>query len=95
MEFLNNIITSFQANMSLYALVLVGLWALLWWSIENFRSLVQIIGSVLAPFFQPNENKTLVERFGKWAGKLQPNKIDDDLQLITVKTVKLFELFEL
>lgn len=66
--FLKFVIAIFHTNLPLYAIALVGLWALLCWSIENFRSLVQIIGSVLAPYFQPNENKTLIERFGKWAG---------------------------
>lgn len=47
----------------------VGLWALACWCYENLRSLFQIIFNVLTPFFMPHENKSLVERFGKWAGR--------------------------
>lgn len=56
-------------NVLLYLLALAGVWAVLWWSIENLRSVVQITMSFLTPYFQPQENKSLVERFGKWAGK--------------------------
>lgn len=56
-------------NVLNYLLVLAGIWAVLWWSIDNFRSIVEITKSVLTPYFQPQENKTLVEKYGKWAGK--------------------------
>lgn len=52
-----------------YILALIGLWAFTWWSYENFKSVIQIIKNILAPYFQPQENKGLVERYGKWAGK--------------------------
>jgi ribosomal protein S2 len=58
----------FYTNVPFYLLALAGIWAVLWWSIENLRSIVQITKSVLSPYFQPQENKSLVERFGKWAG---------------------------
>lgn len=48
---------------------LIGLWALSCWLYENLKSLVQIVIAVLTPYFVPAENKSLVERFGKWAGK--------------------------
>lgn len=48
---------------------LIGLWALSCWLYDNLKSLVQIVIAVLTPFFVPAESKTLVERFGKWAGK--------------------------
>lgn len=48
---------------------LIGLWALTWWSYENFKSVIQIIKAILTPYFQPQENKGLVEKYGKWAGK--------------------------
>lgn len=48
---------------------LVGLWALSCWLYDNLKSVVQIVIAVLTPYFVPAENKTLVERFGKWAGK--------------------------
>lgn len=58
----------FHTNLIYYLLVLAGVWAVLWWSIENLRSIVQILRSVLTPYFQPNENKSLLEKYGKWAG---------------------------
>lgn len=59
----------FYTNLLNYLLVLAGVWAVLWWSIENFRSVVEITKSVLTPYFQPHENKSLVEKYGKWAGE--------------------------
>ncbi|CRK86576.1 CLUMA_CG000181, isoform A [Clunio marinus] len=50
-----------------YGLTLIGFWALFCWSIDNFRSVIQIIKSILMPYFQPYENKTLAEKYGKWA----------------------------
>lgn len=52
-----------------YLLVLAGVWAVLCWSIDNFRSVLEITKSVLTPYFQPQENKSLVEKYGKWAGE--------------------------
>lgn len=49
--------------------VLLGLWAFSCWLYDNLKSLVQLVIAVLTPYFVPAENKTLVERFGKWAGK--------------------------
>jgi hypothetical protein len=58
----------FHTYVPFYCLCAIGLWALLWWSYENLKSPVQVIKGVLSPYFQPNENKSLVERYGKWAG---------------------------
>lgn len=58
-----------DVNVILNLLALAGTWAVLWWSIDNFRSIVEIVLSILTPYFQPQERKTLVERYGKWAGK--------------------------
>lgn len=52
-----------------YAFALVGIYALCWWLIDNLRSLVQLLTAVLTPYFQPVDDKSLVERFGEWAGK--------------------------
>lgn len=58
----------FSVQLLAWILVLIGLYALLWWSIENFKSIVQIIRSVLVPYFQPQEDIKLSEKFGSWAG---------------------------
>ncbi|XP_055642784.1 inactive hydroxysteroid dehydrogenase-like protein 1 [Toxorhynchites rutilus septentrionalis] len=52
---------------SVTALSIVGLWVLIVWLYDNLKSFVQIIQSLLAPYFVPSENKSLTERFGKWA----------------------------
>lgn len=70
MEFVLRTLANFllHTNVIFYLLALAGVWAILWWSCENLKSVLQIIKSVLAPYFQPQENKTVVEKFGKWAG---------------------------
>lgn len=75
----------FYKNVLLYLLALAGVWAVLWWSIDNFRSIVQITRSFLIPYFQPQENKSLVEKFGKWAGKEE-----EDLFRQKILTIKNF-----
>lgn len=75
MEILIQKLSNIFSPVPFYILALIGLWALTWWSYENFKSVIQIIKSVLTPYFQPQENKTLVERYGKWAGK-KINKIN-------------------
>ncbi|CAO1336764.1 unnamed protein product [Diamesa serratosioi] len=50
-----------------YALILAGVWAVMCWSIDNLKSVIQIIQSILTPYFRPHENKSLIERYGKWA----------------------------
>ena len=62
----NHLLTNFQQIY--YALIIAGIWAVLCWSIDNLKSVIQIIQSILTPYFQPNENKSLIERYGKWAG---------------------------
>ena len=58
-----------HTNVLYNLLCVVGLWALSCWCYENFKSLFQIIFNVLTPFFMPHENKSLVEQYGKWAGR--------------------------
>lgn len=65
-------IIAFVLNIQFLAwiLILIGLYAVLWWSIDNLKSIVQIVHSLLVPYFQPQEVLKLSERFGNWAGKL-------------------------
>lgn len=58
-----------------YVFAVIGIYALCWWLIDNLRSLVQVVTAVLTPFFQPADEKSLVERFGGWAGKRITSKI--------------------
>lgn len=65
--------TLFGLPLLVYAFALIGLYAICWWLIDNLRSLVQLVVAVLTPYFQPAEDKTLVDRFGGWAGKQTDN----------------------
>lgn len=48
---------------------LVGLVALAYFIYENFISVVSIIKAVLQPYFQPQVSNSLVDKYGKWAGR--------------------------
>ena len=71
MDNIHDKIVNFYLNyqVPLFSLALIGLYALTWWSYENFKSILQIFKALLSPYFLPNENKSLPEKYGKWAGK--------------------------
>lgn len=58
----------FSIQFTVVVLALIGIYALLWYIIENFKSVIQVIRSFLVPYFQPQEDLPLSERFGSWAG---------------------------
>lgn len=66
----------FSVQCTALILILIGAYALLWWSIDNFKSIVQIITSFLVPYFQPQEDLPLSEKFGSWAGMWLNETID-------------------
>ncbi|XP_031635052.1 hydroxysteroid dehydrogenase-like protein 1 [Contarinia nasturtii] len=45
----------------------IGLYAFLWWFIDNFKSLFQIAWNLLVSFLQPKNNVPLNEKYGNWA----------------------------
>lgn len=49
-------------------LAIVGVYALCWWIVDNLKSVVQVVRALLTPYFQPQEELTLLERYGSWAG---------------------------
>lgn len=49
-------------------LIIIGVYASIWWLINNLKSTIQITLALLRPFFQPLEDLPLTERFGNWAG---------------------------
>ncbi|XP_026480547.1 inactive hydroxysteroid dehydrogenase-like protein 1 [Ctenocephalides felis] len=53
--------------MILVLLAIFGLVALVLWLGETLWSVIQAVRSILAPFFQPQEARTLRERYGDWA----------------------------
>lgn len=59
----------FSVQFFLLIFVCIGVYALCLWLIDNLKSIVQIVGAILLPYFQPEENLTLAERYGNWAGK--------------------------
>ena len=72
MESMQDKIVNFYLNyqVPLLTLSLIGLYAYIWWAYENFKSILQIVKALLSPYFLPNENKSLSEKYGKWAGKI-------------------------
>lgn len=66
LEFLPIVIS---AQFICLVLILIGVYALIWWLSDNLKSGVQIIIALLRPFFQPQDDLPLKERFGSWAGE--------------------------
>lgn len=58
----------FSIQFAAFLFIWIGVYALIWWCIDNFKSIVQIIRSFLVPYFQPQEDLPLSEKFGNWAG---------------------------
>lgn len=65
-----NQIVEFVFSIQFTALILslIGIYALLWYIIDNVKSVIQVIRSFLVPYFQPHEDLPLSEKFGNWAG---------------------------
>ena len=47
----------------------VGLATVALFLFDNFKSVIAILKSILEPYFQPQLPQTLVDKYGKWAGK--------------------------
>lgn len=48
---------------------LIGVYAFLWWFVDNFKSLFQVLWNLFVSSMQLNKNQPLHEKFGSWAGK--------------------------
>lgn len=46
----------------------IGLISIFFYLVDNLKSIVQIVLSLLTPYFQPAESTKLSEKFGQWAG---------------------------
>ncbi|XP_059618408.1 inactive hydroxysteroid dehydrogenase-like protein 1 [Phlebotomus argentipes] len=65
-----SLINSLSLNVYVVIVILLsiaGIWAIISWAYDNLRSLVLIVKAVLAPYFLPQENQTLAEKYGNWA----------------------------
>lgn len=51
------------------AIYVVGALSIAVFLYSNLKSLVKIIKALLEPYFQPQLPHTLVDKYGKWAGK--------------------------
>lgn len=58
----------FNIQFLITVLSVIGFYALVLWLIDNFGSIVTIVKTVLTPLFQPQDNLSLSERYGTWAG---------------------------
>lgn len=48
---------------------IIGIYAFLWWFIDNFKSLFFILWNLFVSYIQPDKNPPIAEKFGSWAGK--------------------------
>lgn len=61
----------FNYDVTIHLLALAGIYIVLIWLFDNVRSLILIIFNLLRPLFQPEEKKSLVEKYGDWAGMIR------------------------
>lgn len=54
---------------------IIGIYAFLWWFIDNFKSLFSILWNLFISYIQPDKNPPIGEKFGSWAGKFRPNRL--------------------
>ncbi|XP_055385848.1 inactive hydroxysteroid dehydrogenase-like protein 1 isoform X2 [Condylostylus longicornis] len=59
--------TSNFLRTTIFFLTIIGLLAIVHYAVDNLKSFILIIKSVLDPYFQPHLKKTLAEKFGSWA----------------------------
>lgn len=57
------------------AIFVVGALCIAVFLYSNFKSLVKIIKALLEPYFQPQLPHTLVDKYGKWAGKSKRDRV--------------------
>lgn len=57
----------FSVKFAVFLLASVGVYAICWWLIDNLSSVVQVVRTLLQPYFQPQEDLSLVDRYGNWA----------------------------
>lgn len=57
------------------AIYVVGALSIAVFLYSNFKSLVKIIKALLEPYFQPQLPHTLVDKYGKWAGKSERDRV--------------------
>lgn len=60
--------TVFSMEFVICLFALIGVYAICWWLIDNLKSVVQVLRTLLTPYFQPQEVQSLNERYGGWAG---------------------------
>lgn len=58
----------FSVKFAVFLLAVVGIYAICWWLIDNLSSVVQVVRTLLQPYFQPQEDLSLIDRYGNWAG---------------------------
>lgn len=58
----------FSVQFAVFLLAFVGIYAICWWLIDNLSSVVQVVRTLLQPYFQPQEDLSLIDRYGNWAG---------------------------
>lgn len=62
-----------SVKFAVFLLATVGIYAICWWLIDNLSSVVQVVRTLLQPYFQPQEDLSLCDRYGNWAGMFMEN----------------------
>lgn len=60
-----------SVKFAVFLLASVGIYAICWWLIDNLSSVVQVVRTLLTPYFQPQEDLSLIDRYGSWAGMFE------------------------
>lgn len=50
-------------------LLLIGIYASIWWCIDNLKSITTIVLSLMMPYFHPLYDIPLKIKYGRWAGR--------------------------
>lgn len=68
---INSVLSAiYSLNTLWFLFTVIGVYAVCWWLIDNLKSIVCVVRTLLTPYFQPQEDLSLIERYGNWAGWL-------------------------
>lgn len=62
----------FSDNIRLFTSI-IGIYAIIWWCIEHFTSLFELVINSIKPYIKCQCKMTLQKQYGQWAGKNHRN----------------------
>lgn len=63
----------FNYDLLIHSLALAGVYAISIWIYDNLKSPFQVLFNVMKSLAFPQNNKSLIEKYGNWAGKYKCN----------------------